>query len=181
LPGLESTLARALERRLFARGGSPVLLDGDTRSAGLTAISASPADRTENIAARRSRTHLARNGISPSSPRVLSARPSRRAASPTRVSRGLCRNPGGSSRAATLAPLRQGARRRAAGFTGSATITSHHGKRTPSTPRPSVSDATDEIERMLADPASCSTNCRSGRQYLRRETRPVWGLLIDPL
>src|SRR3974377_1893736 len=36
LPGAgKSTLARALERRLFARGGSPILLDGDTLRAGL--------------------------------------------------------------------------------------------------------------------------------------------------
>src|SRR5215472_4189892 len=36
LPGAgKSTLARALERRLFSRGGSPILLDGDTLRAGL--------------------------------------------------------------------------------------------------------------------------------------------------
>ena len=36
LPGAgKSTLARALERRLFNHGGSPVLLDGDTLRAGL--------------------------------------------------------------------------------------------------------------------------------------------------
>src|SRR4029077_19021319 len=36
IPGAgKSTLARALERRLFSRGGSPILLDGDTLRAGL--------------------------------------------------------------------------------------------------------------------------------------------------
>src|SRR6202035_1263450 len=57
-------LARALERRLFGNGGSPVLLDGDTLRAGLNNdLGFIPADRTENI--RRlaeMATHLARNG-----------------------------------------------------------------------------------------------------------------------
>src|SRR6266566_4127189 len=60
----KSTLARALERRLFSNGGSPVLLDGDTLRAGLNGdLGFSAADRTENI--RRLAevaTHLARNG-----------------------------------------------------------------------------------------------------------------------
>jgi bifunctional enzyme CysN/CysC len=60
----KSTLARALERRLFSRGGSPVLLDGDTVRAGLNNdLGFSVADRSENI--RRLAevaTHLARNG-----------------------------------------------------------------------------------------------------------------------
>ena len=65
LPGSgKSTLARALERRLFGQGGSPVLLDGDTLRAGLNGdLGFSPGDRTENI--RRLAevaTHLARNG-----------------------------------------------------------------------------------------------------------------------
>jgi bifunctional enzyme CysN/CysC len=65
LPGAgKSTLARALERRLFARGGSPILLDGDTLRAGLNGdLGFSAADRTENI--RRLAevaTHLAKNG-----------------------------------------------------------------------------------------------------------------------
>jgi bifunctional enzyme CysN/CysC len=65
LPGAgKSTLAQALERRLFERGGSPVLLDGDTIRAGLNGdLGFSPADRAENI--RRLAevaTHLARNG-----------------------------------------------------------------------------------------------------------------------
>jgi bifunctional enzyme CysN/CysC len=65
LPGSgKSTLARALERRLFSRGGSPVLLDGDTLRAGLNSdLGFSATDRAENI--RRLAevaTHLARNG-----------------------------------------------------------------------------------------------------------------------
>ncbi len=65
LPGSgKSTLARALERRLFGQGGSPILLDGDTLRAGLNGdLGFSAGDRTENI--RRLAevaTHLARNG-----------------------------------------------------------------------------------------------------------------------
>jgi bifunctional enzyme CysN/CysC len=65
LPGAgKSTLARALERRLFSRDGSPFLLDGDTLRAGLNGdLGFSDADRAENI--RRLAevaTHLARNG-----------------------------------------------------------------------------------------------------------------------
>ncbi len=65
LPGAgKSTLARALERRLFTRGGSPILLDGDTLRAGLNGdLGFSRDDRAENI--RRLAevaTHLARNG-----------------------------------------------------------------------------------------------------------------------
>jgi bifunctional enzyme CysN/CysC len=60
----KSTLARALERRLFGNGGSPVLLDGDTLRAGLNSdLGFSPSDRTENV--RRLAelaAHLARNG-----------------------------------------------------------------------------------------------------------------------
>jgi bifunctional enzyme CysN/CysC len=65
LPGSgKSTLARALERRLFGQGGSPILLDGDTLRAGLNGdLGFSTQDRAENI--RRLAevaTHLARNG-----------------------------------------------------------------------------------------------------------------------
>ena len=65
LPGSgKSTLARALERRLFTKGGSPILLDGDTLRAGLNGdLGFSAPDRAENI--RRLAevaTHLARNG-----------------------------------------------------------------------------------------------------------------------
>ncbi|UTD27486.1 adenylyl-sulfate kinase [Bradyrhizobium sp. WD16] len=65
LPGAgKSTLAQALERKLFSRGGAPVLLDGDTLRAGLNGdLGFTPKDRAENI--RRLAeiaTHLARNG-----------------------------------------------------------------------------------------------------------------------
>jgi bifunctional enzyme CysN/CysC len=65
LPGAgKSTIARALERRLFAHGGSPILLDGDTLRAGLNGdLGFTREHRTENI--RRLAevaTHLARNG-----------------------------------------------------------------------------------------------------------------------
>ena len=60
----KSTLARALERTLFGRGGSPILLDGDTLRAGLNRdLGFSAEDRRENI--RRLAevaTHLAKNG-----------------------------------------------------------------------------------------------------------------------
>jgi bifunctional enzyme CysN/CysC len=65
LPGAgKSTLARALERRLFSRGGSPILLDGDTLRAGLNGdLGFTAEDRAENI--RRlaeMATHLAKHG-----------------------------------------------------------------------------------------------------------------------
>src|SRR6201991_115293 len=65
LPGAgKSTLARALEWRLFSRGGSPILADGDPLAAGLNGgLGFSADDRSENI--RRLAevaTHLARNG-----------------------------------------------------------------------------------------------------------------------
>ena len=65
LPGSgKSTIARVLERALFSRGGSPMLLDGDTLRAGLNGdLGFSAQDRSENI--RRLAevaTHLARNG-----------------------------------------------------------------------------------------------------------------------
>ena len=60
----KSTLARALERLLFGRGGSPILLDGDTLRAGLNRdLGFSAGDRSENV--RRLAevaSHLARNG-----------------------------------------------------------------------------------------------------------------------
>ena len=125
LPGSgKSTLARALERRLFSDGGSPVLLDGDTLRAGLNGdLGFSPQDRTENI--RRLAevaTHLARNGhiaiVAAVSP---SARGSRRGAPHRRhrVPRNLCRDAGRRLREPrSQGPLREGARGRAAGFTG---------------------------------------------------------------
>ena len=58
------TLSRALERRLFDRGGVPVLLDGDTLRAGLNSdLGFTAADRSENIRRlAQVATHLARNG-----------------------------------------------------------------------------------------------------------------------
>jgi bifunctional enzyme CysN/CysC len=66
LPGSgKSTLGRALEQRLFERGGMPLLLDGDTLRTGLNAdLGFSAADRSENI--RRIAevaAHLGRNGV----------------------------------------------------------------------------------------------------------------------
>jgi bifunctional enzyme CysN/CysC len=79
----KSTLALALERRLFSNGGSPILLDGDTLRAGLNSdLGFSAQDRAENI--RRLAeiaTHLARNGhiaivaaVSPSADNRAAAR-----------------------------------------------------------------------------------------------------------
>ena len=65
LPGAgKSTLARALERRLFTRAGSPVLLDGDTLRAGLNSdLGFSTQDRSENIRRlAQVATHLACDG-----------------------------------------------------------------------------------------------------------------------
>jgi len=61
----KSTLARAPERRLFARGGMPILLDGDTLRTGLNSdLGFSRADRAENV--RRLAevaAHLSKSGI----------------------------------------------------------------------------------------------------------------------
>ena len=117
LPGAgKSTLARALERRLFSRGGSPILLDGDTLRAGLNGdLGFSVEDRAENI--RRLAevaTHLAKNGhiaiVAAVSPSAKIAPRARRLAD-SGVPRGLCRNPGrGVREPRSQGPLRQGAR-----------------------------------------------------------------------
>lgn len=65
LPGSgKSTIAQAIERKLFGRGASPIFLDADTMRAGLNGdLGFTPQDRSENI--RRLAevaTHLARNG-----------------------------------------------------------------------------------------------------------------------
>jgi bifunctional enzyme CysN/CysC len=61
----KSTLARALERHLFDRGGAPILLDGDTVRGGLNSdLRFSTEDRAENV--RRLAevaAHLARSGV----------------------------------------------------------------------------------------------------------------------
>ncbi|VIO67728.1 adenylyl-sulfate kinase [Bradyrhizobium ivorense] len=159
LPGSgKSTLARALERRLFGNGGSPILLDGDTLRAGLNGdLGFSPQDRSENI--RRLAevaTHLARNGhiaiVAAVSPSAADRAAARRIAdsafreiyiaTPAEVCE--TRDPKGH-----YAKARAGALQ---GFTG---IGNDYqppsgNELTIDTSNRSVTDATDEIERMLA-------------------------------
>jgi bifunctional enzyme CysN/CysC len=160
LPGSgKSTLARALERQLFSRGGSPILLDGDTLRAGLNGdLGFSAQDRTENI--RRLAevaTHLARNGhvaivaaVSPSAEDRAAARRIAdtsfreiHVATPAEVCES--RDPKGHYAKARAGTLQA--------FTGigndyqppaAAELRIDTSART-------VSDATDEIERMLAE------------------------------
>ena len=154
----KSTLARALERRLFDRGGSPVLLDGDTLRAGLNGdLGFSTADRSENI--RRLAevaSHLARNGhiaivaaVSPSGEDRAGAR---------RIADSAFREIHVATPAQVCErrdPKRHYARARAGDLRNFTGIGSDY--QVPSTPdltidtsaRP-VSEATDEIERMLA-------------------------------
>ncbi|WGR94212.1 adenylyl-sulfate kinase [Bradyrhizobium sp. ISRA443] len=159
LPGSgKSTLARALERRLFSNGGSPILLDGDTLRAGLNGdLGFSPQDRAENI--RRLAevaTHLARNGhiaiVAAVSPSAADRAAARRiadsafreiyVATPAEVCE--TRDPKGH-----YAKARSGALQ---GFTGIANDYQPPtgNELTIDTSNRSVSDATDEIERMLA-------------------------------
>lgn len=159
LPGSgKSTLARALERRLFGNGGSPILLDGDTFRAGLNSdLGFSPQDRAENI--RRLAevaTHLARNGhiaiVAAVSPSATDRAAARRiadsafreiyVATPAEVCE--TRDPKGH-----YAKARSGALQ---GFTG---IGNDYqpptgNELTIDTSNRSVTEATDEIERMLA-------------------------------
>ena len=160
LPGAgKSTLARALERRLFARGGSPILLDGDTLRAGLNGdLGFNAGDRSENI--RRLAevaTHLARNGhiaivaaVSPSrEDRAAARRIADTAFREVHVSTPaeICerRDPKGH-----YAKARAGA---LAGFTGIGNDYQppEAAELSLDTSSRSVSDATDEIERMLAN------------------------------
>src|SRR5690242_16894959 len=159
LPGAgKSTLARALERRLFSRGGSPILLDGDTLRAGLNGdLGFTAEDRAENI--RRlaeMATHLAKNGhiaivaaVSPSredraSARRIADRLFREVyvATPAEVCEQ--RDPKGHYAKARAGQL--------ASFTGIASDYQPPLKSelTLDTSARSVSDATDTIERMLA-------------------------------
>jgi bifunctional enzyme CysN/CysC len=160
LPGSgKSTLARALERRLFSSGGSPIMLDGDTLRAGLNGdLGFSAADRAENI--RRLAevaTHLARNGhiaivaaVSPSrEDRTAARRIADTAFREVYVAtpREVCesRDPKGHYAKARAGALQA--------FTG---IGSDYQPPTASelsidTSTRSVSEATDEIERMLAN------------------------------
>jgi bifunctional enzyme CysN/CysC len=159
LPGSgKSTLARALERRLFSSGGSPILLDGDTLRAGLNGdLGFSAGDRTENI--RRLAevaTHLARNGhiaivaaVSPSrEDRTAARRIADTAfrevyvATPKEVCES--RDPKGH-----YAKARAGALKAFTGI-GNDYQPPTSSELTIDTSARSVSDATDEIERMLA-------------------------------
>jgi bifunctional enzyme CysN/CysC len=160
LPGAgKSTLARALERRLFGRGGSPILLDGDTLRAGLNGdLGFSTEDRAENI--RRLAevaTHLARNGhvaivaaVSPSrEDRAAARRIADNAfrevyvATPAEVCES--RDPKGHYAKARAGNLQA--------FTGIGNDYQSplHGELTLDTSTRSVADLTDEIERMLAE------------------------------
>jgi bifunctional enzyme CysN/CysC len=160
LPGAgKSTLARALERRLFTRGGSPILLDGDTLRAGLNGdLGFSAGDRSENI--RRLAevaTHLARNGhiaivaaVSPSrEDRAAARRIADTAFREVHVSTPaeICesRDPKGH-----YAKARAGA---LAGFTGIGNDYQppEAAELSLDTSSGSVSEVTDEIERMLAN------------------------------
>jgi bifunctional enzyme CysN/CysC len=160
LPGSgKSTLARALERKLFGDGGSPILLDGDTLRAGLNGdLGFSPQDRTENI--RRLAevaAHLARNGhvaigaaVSPSREDRAAARRIADAAfrevyvaTPADVCES--RDPKGHYAKARAGTLKA--------FTG--IVNDYQPPARPElsidTSARTVSDVTDEIERMLAE------------------------------
>jgi bifunctional enzyme CysN/CysC len=160
LPGSgKSTLARALERRLFGNGGSPVLLDGDTLRAGLNSdLGFSAVDRSENI--RRLAevaAHLARNGhiaivaaVSPSAEDRAAARRSVDTsfhevyvATPAEICES--RDPKGH-----YAKARAGALHAFTGI-GNDYQPPTTSELTIDTSTRSVGDATDEIERMLAE------------------------------
>jgi bifunctional enzyme CysN/CysC len=154
----KSTLARALERRLFSNGGLPVLLDGDTLRAGLNGnLGFSAADRTENI--RRLAevaTHLARNGhiaiVAAVSPSVEDRAAARRiadtmfreiyVATPAEICES--RDPKGH-----YAKARAGALHAFTGI-GNDYQPPRSSELTIDTSTRSVTEATDEIERMLA-------------------------------
>ena len=194
LPGAgKSTLALALERRLFAKGGSPILLDGDTLRAGLNGdLGFSAQDRSENI--RRLAevaTHLARNGhiaivaaVSPATRRPRRRAPHRR----HRVPRDLCRDAGRSLREPrSQGALRQGARRHAAiASPASATTTSRRRERTGDRHLGPLGRRGDRGDRADAgqDRRAVRRTGRSRRQYLRPRLSEgflrLWGLLIDP-
>jgi len=160
LPGAgKSTLARALERRLFTRGGSPILLDGDTLRAGLNGdLGFSTDDRSENI--RRLAevaTHLARNGHIAIVAAVSPSREDRAAA--RRIADTAFREVHVSTPAETCEsrdPKGHYAKARAGALTGFTGIGNDYqppeaAELSLDTSSRSVSDATDEIERMLAN------------------------------
>jgi bifunctional enzyme CysN/CysC len=159
LPGSgKSTLARALERRLFGQGGSPVLLDGDTLRAGLNGdLGFSAEDRTENI--RRLAevaTHLARNGhiaiVAAVSPSAEDRAAARRIAD-TAFREIYVATP--AEVCESRDPKGHYAKARAGGLSNFTGIGKDYQAPTSSeltldTSTRSVSDATDDIERMLA-------------------------------
>ena len=160
LPGAgKSTLARALERRLFTRGGSPILLDGDTLRAGLSGdLGFNAGDRSENI--RRLAevaTHLARNGHIAIVAAVSPSREDRAAA--RRIADTAFREVHVSTPAETCEsrdPKGHYAKARAGALTGFTGIGNDYqppeaAELSLDTSSRSVSDATDEIERMLAN------------------------------
>jgi bifunctional enzyme CysN/CysC len=159
LPGSgKSTLARALERRLFGNGGSPVLLDGDTLRAGLNNdLGFSAADRSENI--RRLAevaTHLAHNGHIAIVAAVSPSREDRAAA--RRIADTMFREVYVATPADVCEsrdPKGHYAKARAGALPAFTGIGNDYQPPTSSelaidTATRSVSDATDEIERMLA-------------------------------
>ncbi|MFN5671046.1 adenylyl-sulfate kinase [Bradyrhizobium sp.] len=159
LPGSgKSTLARALERRLFSNGGSPILLDGDTFRAGLNSDLGEAADVLGAILRREAEvaTHLARNGhiaivaaVSPSAADRAAAR---------RIADSAFREVYVATPAEvceTRDPKGHYAKARAGGLPSFTGITNDYqapagNELTIDTSNRSVSDATDEIERMLA-------------------------------
>jgi bifunctional enzyme CysN/CysC len=159
LPGSgKSTLARALERRLFGQGGSPVLLDGDTLRAGLNGdLGFSAEDRAENI--RRLAevaTHLARNGhiaiVAAVSPSAEDRAAARRIAD-TAFREIYVATP--AEVCESRDPKGHYAKARAGGLNNFTGIGKDYQAPTGSeltidTSARSVSDATDDIERMLA-------------------------------
>src|SRR4051794_16982835 len=159
LPGSgKSTLARALERRLFGQGGSPILLDGDTLRAGLNGdLGFSAQDRAENI--RRLAevaTHLARNGhiaiVAAVSPSAEDRAAARRIAD-TAFREVYVATP--AEVCESRDPKGHYAKARAGGLNNFTGIGKDYQAPTGSeltidTSARSVSDATDEIERMLA-------------------------------
>ncbi|MBV9458790.1 MAG: adenylyl-sulfate kinase [Bradyrhizobium sp.] len=159
LPGAgKSTLAKALERRLFSRGGSPILLDGDTLRAGLNGdLGFSPKDRSENI--RRLAevaTHLAKNGHIAIVAAVSPARDDRDAA--RHIADELFREVYVATSAEVCEsrdPKGHYAKARAGGLAGFTGISNDYeppkaAELTLDTSNLSIGDATDEIELMLA-------------------------------
>ncbi len=159
LPGAgKSTLAHALERRLFARGGLPILLDGDTLRAGLNGdLGFTPEDRAENI--RRLAeiaTHLAKNGHIAIVAAVSPSREDRAAA--RRIADSLFREVYVATPAEVCEqrdPKGHYAKARAGALPSFTGIGSDYqpplaSELTLDTSARTVGDATDEIERMLA-------------------------------